>query len=486
MPELDASSAGQELVKIGLITEAQLQEAWEQLGPGHSDADYLLLFMERKGYLTPWQTSKFLKGDRDGFILGGYRLLYKIQSGSFGRVFRGQEEGTGRVVAVKVLRRRWSDDQQRIDLFQREARVGMSMHHPNIVEILAMARDKKAAQYYIVMEFVEGWNLREFLARRKKLEPLEAIKIIEDAAQGLAYAYSLGVTHRDMKLTNILVASSNTAKLVDFGLAKIFSALAGSDEDRVERTVDYAGLERATGVPPGDIRSDIYFLGAVLYEILCGRPPLDMTRDRHARMAARRFDNVQPLGRDEVEGPPSLFRLVETMMAHNPAERYQTPTQLLDAIRSVRRELEGQGEGPGKSHGGPRGIFVVESVVKLQDAIREKLKELGYRVFIAADPARAVDRFRQQPFHGLVVDARTTGEEGFLYFERIIGEADRQGISCGGILMLSEEQADWAVRIKRRPGVMILTDQPEQAVTMKQLIKAIQALVPLPDKAAAS
>ncbi len=483
MPELDANVAGQELVKIGLITEAQLQEAWEQLGGRQSDADHLLLFLERKGYMTPWQTSKFLKGDREGFILGGYRLLYKIQSGSFGRVFRGQEEGTGRVVAVKVLRRRWSDDQQRIDLFQREARVGMSMHHPNIVEILAMARDKTAAQYYIVMEFVEGWNLREFLARRKKLEPLEAIRVIEDAAQGLAYAYSLGVTHRDMKLTNILVGSSGQAKLVDFGLAKIFSTLAGSDEDRVERTVDYAGLERATGVQPGDIRSDIYFLGAVLYEILCGRPPLDMTRDRHARMAARRFDNVKPLGRDEVDGPPSLFRLVETMMAHNPTERYQTPTQLLDAIRSVRRELEGHGAGKG---GGPRGVFVVESDLRLQDAIRDKFKELGYRVFIASDPARAVDRFRQQPFHGLVVDARTTGEEGFLYFERIIGEADRQGMSCGGILMLSEDQADWAVRIKRRPSVLVLTDKPGQAVTMKHLLKGIQALVPLPDKAAAS
>jgi CheY-like chemotaxis protein len=286
-----------------------------------------------------------------------------------------------------------------------------------------------------------------------------------------------------MKLTNILVSSSNTAKLVDFGLAKIFSAMAGSDEDRVERTVDYAGLERATNVPPGDIRSDIYFLGAVLYEILAGRPPLDMTRDRHARMAARRFDNVAPLTRDDVQGPPSLFRLVETMMEHNPAHRYQTPAQLLDAVRSVRRELEGQAAGNHQS--GPRAVFVVESNPKLQDVIRDKLKEMGYRVFIAADPARAYDRFRQIPYEGLVVDARTTDEDGLLYFERIISEADRQGITCGGILMLSEDQADWAVRIKRRPGTVILTDQPGHAVTMKQLLRGIHDLVPPPEKSAA-
>jgi CheY-like chemotaxis protein len=331
------------------------------------------------------------------------------------------------------------------------------------------------------MEFVEGGNLREILAIRKKFEPLEAIKIIEEAANGLAFAHSRGVTHRDMKLTNILIASSGTAKLVDFGLAKIFSAMAGSDEEKVERTVDYAGLERGTGVQPGDMRSDIYFLGAVLYEILAGRPPLDMTRDRHARMAKQRFDNVKPMDREEVKGPPSLFRLVETMMELNPAARYQTAPQLLDAIRSVRRELETGANGQVRT--GPRGVFVVESDQRLQDAIREKFKQMGYRVFIAGDPARAYDRFRQNPFDGLVVDARTTGEDGLLYFDRISTEADRQGISCGGILLLSHEQADWAVRVKKRPGVLILTDPPDGRVKMNELVKGLRKLVPLSDSA---
>jgi serine/threonine protein kinase len=478
MPDIDANALGQDLIRMGLITEAQLQTALEDFGGRPADGEKLLLFLERKGVITPWQTSKIVKGDREGFILGGYRLLYKIQSGSFGRVFRGHEETTGRVVAVKVLRRRWSDDQQRIELFQREARVGMSLQHPNIVEILAMNRDKSAGQYYIVMEFVEGGNLREMLAIQKKFEPLKAIKIIEDAAAGLAFAHSRGVTHRDMKLTNILLSSSGVAKLVDFGLAKIFSAMAGSDEEKVDRTVDYAGLERKTGVPAGDVRSDIYFLGCVLFEVLAGKPPLDMTRDKHARMNPQRFENVKALGRDEVQAPPSLFRLVELMMELDPAHRYQTPAQLLEAIRSVRRELEGLASG--KAPSGPRGVFVVESDSRIQDVVREKLKELGYRVFIASDPALAFDRFRQHPYDGLVVDARTTGEDGLLFFDRIAAEADRQGISCGGVLILSRDQADWAARVKRRPGTMILTDPPDgHFVSMKELLKAVQRLVPM-------
>ena len=92
---------------------------------------------------------------------------------------------------------------------------------------------------------------------------------------------------------------------------------------------------------------------------------------------------------------------------------------------------------------------------------------------------RAYDRFRQNPFDGLVVDARTTGEDGLLYFDRIATEADRQGISCGGILILAHDQTDWTAHIKQRPGILVLTDGPEHAVTMKQLVQGLRTLVPL-------
>src|SRR5204863_2359015 len=180
----------------------QIQEGWEEMGQRGGDALPFLLAMERRGYMTPWQSQKLIKGDPDGYFLGGYRILYKISSGSFGRVFRADDPATGRVVAIKVLRRRWSEDPQRIELFEREGRLGMSLHHPNIVEILAISHEPATGQYYIVMEFVEGGNLREILGIRKKLEPKEALRILEDAAGGLAHAYSRGLTHRDIKLTN--------------------------------------------------------------------------------------------------------------------------------------------------------------------------------------------------------------------------------------------------------------------------------------------
>jgi serine/threonine protein kinase len=185
---IDPVSLGQRLVVLGLVTVEQLQEAREEAGERNPDAGALLRVLERKQYLTPWQSAKVLRGDSDGYFLGGYRLLYKIASGSFGRVFRADDPRSGRVVAVKVLRRRWSEDKFRIDLFAREAKLGMTLKHPNIVEILATNQDASTGQYYIVMEFVEGANLREILHARKKLEVAEALRIVEDAATGATCA----------------------------------------------------------------------------------------------------------------------------------------------------------------------------------------------------------------------------------------------------------------------------------------------------------
>ncbi len=414
-------------------------------------------------------------------------MLYKVASGSFKgfRVpSRADDPRSGRIVAVKVLRRRWSEDQQRIDLFIREGRVGQTLKHPNIVEVVAMSHDKATNQYFIVMEFVEGGNLREILQIRKTLSVAESLRILEDAAAGLTYAYARGVTHRDIKLTNLLISSQGGAKLVDFGLAQFFAAMERESKDKVDRTVDYAGLEKATNVKTGDVRSDIFFLGCVFYEMLTGRPPLAMMRDKQARMHKQRFDNIPPLPRDEVQAPPSVFQLCETMMALAPLQRYQTPSQLLDAVKAARRDVEGKTAGAATGGGSrpPRkpersAVTVVEQgdEERLQDAVRDKFKEMGFRVLISTDPQRALDRFRQQPYDGLIVDARTTGDEGRLVFEHILDEAGRKQCPCAGILILGEDQADWVHRTRQRNNAALLIDP---GVTMKALKRKIQELLP--------
>src|SRR4051812_50037143 len=146
---------GEFAVRLGLVSEDQVRECLIELDDNKAPADALLRLLERKSHLTPWQAKKLLKGETDGYFLGGYRLLYKIASGSFGRVYRGDDPRPGQVVAVKILRNKWSQDKQKVDLFLREGKLGMTIRHGNIVNVLAVSQDPKTLQYFIVMEFVE-------------------------------------------------------------------------------------------------------------------------------------------------------------------------------------------------------------------------------------------------------------------------------------------------------------------------------------------
>lgn len=477
MTTLDAAAIAEQAIKLRLLSRDQVELVWAEADK-KGDAERFLRVCERKGFVTPWQSSKLLKGEKDGFFLGGYRILYKIASGSFGKVYRADDPISRRVVAIKVLRRKWSENKKAIELFMREGKMGTSLRHPNIVEVLSVAHDRASKQHFIAMEFVEGGNLREIMKIRHKLGPAEALRVLEECAAGLSYAFGQGITHRDMKPSNVLVSSQGTAKLVDFGLAEVRDTAEGAADDiGVDHTVDYIGLEQATGVPPGDTRSDIFFLGCVAYQMFTGRFPLQLTRQQarnvKARMAPERFTNIKPIAREEVGGHASIPRLVENMMTLNAEQRFQTPARLLEAVREVRREVEGKTEEGQAANGAPRTIFIAEKDERLQDVFREKFKEKGYRVLLAADPARALDRFRQQPYDVLIVDAGTTGESGLLVFERILKEADKDNRSCSGILMLADDQLDWKDRINKRDNQAVLV----QPIKFKQLLQTVQELL---------
>lgn len=488
---LDASGIGQLALRFGLVSDDQVRECLIELDDRTAPASDLLRLMERKRYLTPWQSGKLMKGDTDGYFLGGYRLLYKIASGSFGRVYRGDDPRSGQVVAVKVLRNKWTMDKQKVDLFMREGKLGLTIRHPNIVSVLAVNQDPKTGQFFIVMEFCEGGNLRDLLQARKKLTPDESLRIMEEAAQGLAYSHARGLTHRDIKPTNILIAvSTGQAKLVDYGLAEVSQGASVTlqrqdekdDDVAVDRTVDYAGLEKATNQKPGDVRSDIYFLGHVLYEMLTGATLMPVTKDRQARMQARRYIDVEDTLRKN--GPalgvsPPLMRVLSKMVAFDPVQRYQTPTQLVEALQACRSEGGAAEAGTAAaaaaaSRGptGPKTLFVVEKNEKLQDAFREKFKAAGYRVLLSIDPGQAARRYQQQPYHAAIIDARTVGRDGLTAYHDLLRAADTAHMEVVVILLLDEKQAAWKREARQAPHATVLVEPP--GITMKQLLRALE------------
>lgn len=477
MAELNRKQMSQLIVKLRLATPAQVQDCLDEIGIVEEDPEPLLSCLSRHGLLTSLQIDKLLKGDMHGYFMGSYRLLYKIHSGTFGRVYRADEPGSGRVVAVKVLRQRWTDKPEVIQMFEREGRLGMSLRHPNIVEVLSVGKDDKTGQYYIVMEFVEGANLRDLLAIRKTFDTTETLKRLEDIANALTYANSKGITHRDMKPTNILVSSSGTAKVTDYGLALISSRFIKEDEKgNQQRTVDYAGLEKATDAVFGDVRSDIYFAGCVAYEMLTGHSPLALSRNKYQRMAKDRFTGAQSLKLEDIQGPgaATVHRLICTMMELDPNKRFQTPAQLLDAVRQARAEASGGRVG---THSASQTIFVAESDEKLQNVLRDKLKRMGYRVLIAGDPARAFDRYQQSPYDVLIVDVGTVGDEGLVAVNKVLRKAISINMACRAIAILSEEQSGVIKQIDRelQKNVTVL----QRPIRMHELTTLLEKIAPI-------
>ena len=430
---------------------------------GEADLEVFKDSLLRHEHLTNWQLQRVLEGHITGFFYGNWKVLYLIGAGTFARVYRSVHIKTGDVKATKVLRSRYSEDESMREQFLREATMVMKLRHPNIVPIQEAETDR--GRLYMVMDFVEGQNLRDYVRAHRKLSPIRSLKIISDLAAGMAYAADLGIGHRDMKLSNVLLSATGQAKIVDFGLATV----SGSDQQNVGgsgRSIDYVGLERVTGASKDDPRSDIFFLGCMLYHMVSGEPALEETTERMRRIAAQRYLNVVPITNHDPELPHRLVVFVNRLMdlklenrvqtakeAHREAElvmaqliagdtaKYDAKLTDQDAA-AYSNNIEVRDEGEDKT------ILLIESNLKLQDTLRSKLKDLGYRVLITADPDRGLERFEDyEPGEDLPVDCVIFGTVGL----------GRSGLKAYRDFVLAENT-------KNVPTLLIIVDQLEKFV----------------------
>ncbi|MEZ6135186.1 MAG: serine/threonine-protein kinase [Pirellulaceae bacterium] len=407
MDEFSPNELSQRIVELGLLEPIEVEQAWSEIGSLEGSCNDLIRVLQRKELLTNLQVDRLLKGERTGYFYGQWKILYLIGAGTFARVYRSVHRETGRVAAVKVLRKRHRADPVQVEQFMREAKVGMQLRHPNIVAIHEVDSDPRNP--FMVMEFVEGQTLRELVKIRKKLDAITSLRLMADVANGLAYAATQGVTHRDMKLSNVLVTSQGRGKLVDFGLA----ALADTSNEAAvadcpsARAIDYAALERGTAVRKDDPRSDLYFLGSMLYHVLIGQSPLTETRDRMARLNVSRFREVPHILKVDPTIPHNVAAIVHKAMEFDPAKRYQTPNEVLEDLKTTIARIESgdmlttgrvaagrtEAEVDAATEGANKTVMLVESKIEFQDLIRDKLKKRGYRVLVISDPARALSRF---------------------------------------------------------------------------------------------
>ncbi|MGZ8565510.1 MAG: Stk1 family PASTA domain-containing Ser/Thr kinase [Actinomycetota bacterium] len=253
--------------------------------------------------------------------LGGrYRIEARIGAGGMAEVFRGFDPVLNRTVAIKVLNPQFARDAGFVARFRREAQAAARLSHDSIVAVYDTGADGDTQ--YIVMEFIEGRTLAEFLASGRRPSIPQSIELSKRIATSLSVAHAQGIVHRDIKPANVMITREGRVKVMDFGIARMQTVETAPQTSSVLGTPTYLSPEQAQGQQV-DARSDLYSLGVVLYELLTGRPPF--TGDSPVAIAYKQVNEIPvPPSQLNPDVAPNLDAVVMKALSKNPANRYQT------------------------------------------------------------------------------------------------------------------------------------------------------------------
>ena len=261
-------------------------------------------------------------------LAGRYELGEVVGQGGMALVYRATDRALGRDVAVKVLRDQFAEDPEIVARFEREARSAARLAHPNVVDIYDVGQD--GPTQFIVMELVEGENLKSLIRREAPLSPARVIRLGRDIAAALEFAHRRGLVHRDVKPQNVVLDMNGRARLTDFGIAQAADAASLTQTGTVLGTAQYMAPEQARG-RGATAASDLYSLGVVLYELATGQPPFEggpalSVALRHVQEAPRPPRQLNP------NLPPQLEAVILKLLAKEPARRFGSAAELAEAL----------------------------------------------------------------------------------------------------------------------------------------------------------
>jgi eukaryotic-like serine/threonine-protein kinase len=273
-------------------------------------------------------------------IAGRYELEQQVGSGGMSKVYRAHDRLLERTVALKILHEHYSQDEEYVERFRREARSVAQLAHPNVVTVID--RGEHEGRQYIVFEFVEGENLKQLVEREGPLPPRQVIELGLQVARALASAHARGVVHRDVKPQNVLLSEEGVPKVTDFGIARSSDVESVTLTGTVMGTSEYLPPEQARGEPV-DVRSDVYSLGAILYELCTGEVPYP--GENPVSVAVRHLHEPVPSVRERRRDIPSrLDAAIRRALAKDPAERFDSMDELIAELQACLRGLGGDGE----------------------------------------------------------------------------------------------------------------------------------------------
>ncbi|VTS05031.1 serine/threonine-protein kinase [Tuwongella immobilis] len=339
---LPAAQALYELARSGVLTSEQFATVIRSCFWGtFPSVSTLQEFLRSQGWLTEYQFNVVIRGQAAQLRLGRYRILDKLGEGGFGQVYHAREtDGMQREVTLKILRKQLTDDPQALQRFLREMMVVGQLNHRHLVSGLDANRDGQ--NWYLVLEYIRGIDLRELVHKRGPLPWREACEYIRQTANGLQYILKCGLIHRDIKPANLLREDpTGTIKILDLGLAKaeeVYAHLPHGERmthpQLVIGTPEYMAPEQFEDASRLDIRADLYSLGAVLYFLLTGEPPF---RGEHAIDVLQGVLDAGPpdVRRVRSNVPAPVAKLIMHLMARDPNLRPREPLQVSRYLQHI-------------------------------------------------------------------------------------------------------------------------------------------------------
>jgi len=273
----------------------------------------------------------------ESFQGGRYKVAKKLGEGGRGIVFKTEDARLGRTVAIKVIKGEGLD-QESFARFEQEAKATAGLSHPNIVAIYDIGQEGES--HYLILEFVDGPNLSGLIRSQPgaRCDAATTLRIGSQVCQALEYAHSRGILHRDIKPENIMITSAGLPKLMDFGLARALGGPNLTQRGVIVGTPAYLPPEQALG-KRSDTRSDLYSLGCVLYEMVTGRPPF--RGDDPVKVIFSHINDLPMMPQKLApEIPPALERVILKLLAKDPDQRYQSASELFQALKSVKEAAE--------------------------------------------------------------------------------------------------------------------------------------------------
>jgi serine/threonine protein kinase len=268
-----------------------------------------------------------------------YLIVEEIGHGGMGRVYRAIHTRLNKSVALKLLPAARTQDPNLVARFEREIRAAGHLNHPNIVG--ATDAGEADGVCFLAMELLQGIDLSALVRRTGPLIPADACELVRQAAEGLQEAFTHGLVHRDIKPSNLMLTPEGVLKIVDFGLARLHhgaeTATDVTHSGQVMGTADFMAPEQCDDSHAVDVRADLYSLGCTLYYLLAGRPPFGgLGYDSAFRvMRAHCFEQAPPLAEQRADLPQELTAVLDRLLAKQPADRFQVPAELADAIRPL-------------------------------------------------------------------------------------------------------------------------------------------------------